>query len=239
MLRGADTGGTVFLVNHGGTAFGRTSNHTLQVEENEAGLNWQLQLDGRSQAHNDLAISVERQDLPQCSVGFTVAKDKWSANQLHRDIYGLRALYDVSVVNNAANPMTEAHVNTEVARTLAMADAEVRSCKTISKATAQHPPNAKAALSAANMMQGAAAKHIDDLLGGYADNGDGTIGSSGTPSAVGNPDGSGSRSAADEADLRSYVRRVLKRSKRDRNDAVDRALRVAQGNERRTYTNVV
>lgn len=88
---------------------GRTSSRTLQLNEDDTGLAFTLELPD-TQAGRDLATLAERGDLGGCSFAFTVPKggDRWTGNA--RELTNV-ALDEVSIVQaRPAYPGTEAHL---------------------------------------------------------------------------------------------------------------------------------
>lgn len=86
---------------------GRTKSKTLTLNEDETGLFWSCVLPGTTVAR-DLAESVERGDVDQCSFGFICLEDEW---ELMADGTPLRtvktaALFDVSAVTYPAYEAT-------------------------------------------------------------------------------------------------------------------------------------
>ena len=108
----------------------------LKLDDTSEGVRWTATLDLRSQAHNDLLVSVERQDLHQCSAGFSVRSDIWNSDFSHRDITGLSRLVDCSIVTYPASPTTSVDVQRSVARDqkfIHQCTSEVRAGRTLSK----------------------------------------------------------------------------------------------------------
>ena len=77
----------LFLVNHNNMdiPLGRTKSGTLQLMEDNVGLNYRLNL---PQSRKDIKESVQRKDMSGMSFAFWVTKDKWYTNEgmLHRDV---------------------------------------------------------------------------------------------------------------------------------------------------------
>jgi uncharacterized protein len=99
------------LVNHDwDKVIGRTKAKTLTLREDDKGLNFEIELPNTSYAR-DLAESMERGDIDQCSFGFYVdeGKERWDYSQEP----ALRTLeevdlYEISVVSIPAYEDTEA-----------------------------------------------------------------------------------------------------------------------------------
>lgn len=100
------------LFNHDSNhVLGRTKSGTLEVREDERGLFWRATAPNVQWAR-DLAESVKRGDIDQCSFGFYTIEDKWE----EKEDYYLRELIevevdDVSIVTYPAYPDTSAGVN--------------------------------------------------------------------------------------------------------------------------------
>jgi HK97 family phage prohead protease len=92
------------LFNHNANfILGRVKNGTLSLTNTDAGLAFRCQLNQKSQAHQDLYVSVKRGDISECSFAFTVAPNgqKWSADYSKRTLTDVD-LFDVSVVTDPA-----------------------------------------------------------------------------------------------------------------------------------------
>lgn len=89
---------------------GRTKADTLTLREDEKGLNFELELPNTSYAR-DLAESMERGDIDQCSFGFHVdeGKERWDYSQepALRTLEEVE-LYEISIVSIPAYDDTEA-----------------------------------------------------------------------------------------------------------------------------------
>lgn len=88
---------------------GRVSAHTLTLSEDEHGLKFELLLPDTT-VGRDLAVSMERGDINQCSFGFVVNADAWDysdSDYPKRTITDVD-LYEVSVVALPAYEDTEA-----------------------------------------------------------------------------------------------------------------------------------
>ncbi|RHW37318.1 HK97 family phage prohead protease [Neobacillus notoginsengisoli] len=99
------------LVNHDwDKVIGRTKAKTLTLREDEKGLNFEIELPNTSYAR-DLAESMERGDIDQCSFGFFVdeGKERWDYSQepALRTLEEVE-LYEVSIVSLPAYEDTEA-----------------------------------------------------------------------------------------------------------------------------------
>lgn len=102
-----------FLVNHDGVPFGRTTAGTLRLKDTPRGLNFACDFPD-TQAARDLAVSIERGDISQCSFMFCVEPEgrEWffpddQDEPARRVIYEVSELYDVSAVTFPAYPATE------------------------------------------------------------------------------------------------------------------------------------
>ncbi|MBP1917191.1 HK97 family phage prohead protease [Lederbergia galactosidilyticus] len=99
------------LVNHDwDKVIGRTKANTMTLREDEKGLNFEIELPNTSYAR-DLAESMERGDIDQCSFGFFVdeGKERWDYSQepALRTLEEVE-LYEVSIVSLPAYEDTEA-----------------------------------------------------------------------------------------------------------------------------------
>jgi HK97 family phage prohead protease len=102
-----------FLVNHEGVPFGRTTAGTLRLKDSPRGLNFACDFPD-TQSARDLAVSIERGDISQCSFMFCVEPEgrEWffpddSDEPARRVIYEVSELFDVSAVTFPAYPATE------------------------------------------------------------------------------------------------------------------------------------
>lgn len=96
------------LFNHDwGTVLGRTKSGTLRLQEDERGLHFEVDLPNTSTAL-DLAESMKRGDINQCSFGFVPSEEEWdySVEPAIRTIKSVE-LYEVSVVSIPAYDDTE------------------------------------------------------------------------------------------------------------------------------------
>lgn len=99
------------LFNHNwDNVLGRTKSGTLILNEDERGLKFELELPNTTVAR-DLAESMERGDINQCSFGFSIeeGKESWdySKEPALRSIHEVE-LYEISVVSIPAYDDTEA-----------------------------------------------------------------------------------------------------------------------------------
>lgn len=97
------------LFNHNwDVILGRTKAGTLKLSEDERGLKFELQLPDTT-AGRDLAESMERGDINQCSFGFHATEETWdySIEPALRTINEAE-LYEISVVSIPAYEDTEA-----------------------------------------------------------------------------------------------------------------------------------
>lgn len=89
---------------------GRTKSNTITLREDEKGLSFELDLPNTSYAR-DLAESMERGDIDQCSFGFFVeeGKERWDYSQepVLRTLEEVE-LYEISIVSLPAYDDTEA-----------------------------------------------------------------------------------------------------------------------------------
>ncbi len=86
---------------------GRTKNGTLKVEEDNRGLKFEVELPNTSLAR-DLAESLRRGDINQCSFGFYATNDTWDY-EVEPAVRTLNEveLYEISVVSIPAYEDTE------------------------------------------------------------------------------------------------------------------------------------
>jgi uncharacterized protein len=97
------------LFNHNwDNVLGRTKSGTLKLEEDERGLKFEIELPKTTIAR-DLAESMERGDINQCSFGFWVTEETWdySVEPYVRTVNAVE-LFEVSVVSIPAYDDTEA-----------------------------------------------------------------------------------------------------------------------------------
>jgi HK97 family phage prohead protease len=102
----------VFAFNHrtDDLPLARTTSGTLKLIDGPTALGFEARLDGRQQVAQDLAIAIERGDVSQMSVGFTVESDTWNTAETERRIHSLGHLFDVSAVTYPASPTTHIEV---------------------------------------------------------------------------------------------------------------------------------
>ena len=97
------------LFNHNwDNVLGRTKSGTLRLVEDERGLKFEIDLPNTSVAR-DLAESMERGDINQCSFGFFATEETWdySVEPAIRTVSEVE-LYEISVVSIPAYDDTEA-----------------------------------------------------------------------------------------------------------------------------------
>lgn len=109
-----------FLINHDGLTLARTKAGTLQLAEDEIGLEVKAQLDTRVSIVNDLVLLMEAKNIDEMSFAFRVEKQKWLTRDGEEvpwwDLDGVDRQVtevnihkgDVSAVNYGANPFTDA-----------------------------------------------------------------------------------------------------------------------------------
>ncbi|UQX52291.1 HK97 family phage prohead protease [Cytobacillus pseudoceanisediminis] len=96
------------LFNHDwNNVLGRTKSGTLRLSEDDRGLKFEVELPNTSLA-NDLAESMSRGDINQCSFGFFATEETWdySVEPALRTIHEVE-LYEISVVSIPAYEDTE------------------------------------------------------------------------------------------------------------------------------------
>ncbi|MDK8641326.1 HK97 family phage prohead protease [Niallia taxi] len=86
---------------------GRTKSGTLKLEEDERGLSFEIELPNTTLA-KDLAESLKRGDISQCSFGFIPTSETWNydVEPMQRTINEVE-LYEISVVSIPAYEDTE------------------------------------------------------------------------------------------------------------------------------------
>jgi uncharacterized protein len=97
------------LFNHNwDNVLGRTKSGTLKLEEDERGLKFEIELPNTTLAR-DLAESMARGDINQCSFGFWVTEETWdySVEPYVRTVNEVE-LFEISVVSIPAYDDTEA-----------------------------------------------------------------------------------------------------------------------------------
>lgn len=102
------------LFNHDwSNVLGRTKSGTLRLEEDERGLKFEVDLPDTTVA-SDLAKSMKRGDINQCSFGFIATEETWdySVEPALRTIHEVE-LFEVSVVSIPAYGDTEASVRSK------------------------------------------------------------------------------------------------------------------------------
>ena len=104
----------IMNINHNdNNMLGRKSSGTLQLETDEIGLRFKVELPNTTLG-NDTWELVKRGDYSECSFAFYVEKDKWERidNEPIRFIDKVKRLVDVSIVTNGA--YQETSVTTDV-----------------------------------------------------------------------------------------------------------------------------
>ncbi len=105
----SENGDVRALFNHNwDNVLGRTKSGTLQLEEDNRGLKFEIELPNTS-VGRDLAESMSRGDINQCSFGFWITEETWdySVDPALRTIHEVE-LYEISVVSIPAYDDTEA-----------------------------------------------------------------------------------------------------------------------------------
>jgi uncharacterized protein len=105
----SENGDVRALFNHNwDNVLGRTKSGTLRLEEDERGLKFDIELPNTS-VGRDLAESMSRGDINQCSFGFWITEETWdySVEPALRTIHEVE-LYEISVVSIPAYDDTEA-----------------------------------------------------------------------------------------------------------------------------------
>lgn len=105
----SENGDVRALFNHNwDKVLGRTKSGTLRLEEDDRGLKFEIDVPNTS-AGRDLAESMDRRDIDQCSFGFWITEETWdySVEPALRTIHEVE-LYEISVVSIPAYEDTEA-----------------------------------------------------------------------------------------------------------------------------------
>jgi HK97 family phage prohead protease len=223
--KGCEANRIGLFLNHNaqGLALASTVNGSVTWREDSHGVLMDARMNGNRQDCNDVACAISDGLATQMSFGFrqgTTGKDVWSNGDSVRTITKFGELSDFSILTVAP-----AYESTSVSmREMRFANAMENELRAGRKISAQN--KAKLGQIATHLTN--AQSHVIQML---SLDGDGTIGggaSGGVPNGngpgIGNPDGSGSRSSGDDEELRSFIRRTLKRSK------IDRALKVSTSN---------
>lgn len=109
----AATSDVRLLANHDGLPLARTASGTLELRDRDEGLYARAILDGSAPMVRDVISAMQRGDLNEMSLAFTVADQRWNDSYTERRIRRLERLYDVSVVTYPANPATVAQLRRE------------------------------------------------------------------------------------------------------------------------------
>jgi HK97 family phage prohead protease len=115
---GCDMSDVRCLFNHEDSmVLGRTTSNTLTLTRDDSGLHFECDPPDTSYAR-DLAVSMDRGDIDQCSFSFTVApggsdwdQDPDSGADI-RTVKKISRLYDVSIVTYPAYPQTSSEIRT-------------------------------------------------------------------------------------------------------------------------------
>lgn len=83
---------------------GRTKSGTLEISQDEHGLQWRCMLDPTNSDHRNIYASVKRMDIDQCSFAFYVGGDgqDWQDADGTDGVYAIRTLKDVDLVDVSA-----------------------------------------------------------------------------------------------------------------------------------------
>ncbi len=94
-----------FLINHDGMPLGRTTAGTLRLAVDETGLKYEVDLPETPTA-NELRVALERKEITQSSLQFTVEEDTWEERdgEMRREITKVGRLLDVAAVTFPAYP---------------------------------------------------------------------------------------------------------------------------------------
>jgi HK97 family phage prohead protease len=115
-FEGCDIGDVRCLFNHEDSmVLGRTTSNTLVLTRDASGLQFECDPPDTTYAR-DLAVSMDRGDIDQCSFSFTVAPGgaDWSEDPATgadiRTVKKISRLYDVSIVTYPAYPQTSSEI---------------------------------------------------------------------------------------------------------------------------------
>lgn len=216
---------TRLLLNHDGLPMARTLSSTMRLMDTSTSLNFEAHLDARQQLANDFAIAIQRKDLTQMSVGMIVDNDKWDwddADDIEtRDIFGLNDLLDISGVTFACSPTTHIEVAQRMAMMVPMQtrarlrrmEVELRSGKVLSAdsqsklvaaISALHDLASAGGIDPASLIHEDEDEEPESQIPSHEDMTDAGEGEPNVESDAGidYPDGSGSREADPQAELR-------------------------------------
>lgn len=116
------------LFNHDtGRVLGRTKSGTLQLSEDEHGLAFVLELPDTTTGR-DLAISLQRGDINQCSFGFYPTREAWDYSDPDNPIDTVQEvdLLEISIVTFPAYEGTEAELSRSTDSTQQLKTVELR-----------------------------------------------------------------------------------------------------------------
>lgn len=149
----ADGDDCIFLYDHAGLVMARRSSGTLALTEDPNGLAIEANLDTRQSLARDLAIAIERGDVHQMSVGFSVPDggDQWNAAGDVRKISAIR-LFDVSAVGMPASPTTSISLADDPQQARRMADSLVAQIKEHRMLSASQSDDLAASLDALHLV---------------------------------------------------------------------------------------
>ncbi len=103
------------LLNHGRAGsslpLARTTSGTLALSEDQTGLRFTAELDGRDPDVVALVPKIERRDVCECSFAFRATDQEWTHDKTERIVNAV-ALHrgDVSIVSGGANPHTSVNL---------------------------------------------------------------------------------------------------------------------------------
>lgn len=106
---------TVYLYDHVGMPYARTTADNLLLTEDQRGLDVEAHSPRTSQAQ-DLALSMRAKNVRHMSFAFTCLEDEWTEHNdgdvtiVRRDVIKIDRLFDVSAVTFPAYPQTDAAV---------------------------------------------------------------------------------------------------------------------------------
>lgn len=115
---------TVYLYDHDGMPYARTTAGNLLLREDNTGLDVEARPPATT-ATKDLAMSMQAGNVRHMSFAFTCAEDEWTEHNdgdvtiVRRDVIAIDRLFDVSAVTFPAYPQTDAAIRSKEQRAVA------------------------------------------------------------------------------------------------------------------------
>lgn len=126
----AQTPDVQLLINHEGLPLARTTNGTLDLREDDAGLTFEARIDPEDPDAARVLRKVEAGLMDQCSFAFRVTRQTWDEEYENREITEVDLNRgDVSIVNYGANPNTSVSLRSLFSDLGEMSDAEIESLR--------------------------------------------------------------------------------------------------------------